>query len=473
MLPFRNHCARIPFVVGVFLVGCQHMAPEPLELQEHLAVWENREIDVEPVAELVMALGQHLDEAAIFDPDDGLSLVEAEAIALWHHPGLAGARLEIDRAAALAAVGGSMPDPGLQLEGGRKREEMAGSFLSPSTIERSWLAGASLAITIPLSGRLGAERRMAGTAYDVAVLRVAEMEWEHLHTLHEAWLYWSALHWKRDTLEAHRDAVDAFARAAQGLAEVGELDPMTARLFAISRGRMAGRLAQVQEELEGRRIEIFGLMGLKPEAPLFLNPALSLHPPIAVPESWREEITATHPQLRRMAAEYALAEAKLARALKEQYPDIVLTPGLLEERNETALLLGLGMPLPLWNRNRSGIAEAYWEREQLRALIHSEQEAILNAFAMARAQWAGAKALRSTMEQEIAPLIDTQLAESRALLEMGEVDLMLMENVLTQAIEIKLELVEAHLQEQLARAKKQHFLETHAVHGPGEGVTEP
>jgi len=66
------------------------------------------------------------------------------------------------------------------------------------------------------------------------------------------------------------------------------------------------------------------------------------------------------PGVARWQAELAQRDALRAGARSERAPDVTLSAGprLLSGTDETALVVGVSLPLPLWNRNRGAIAEA-------------------------------------------------------------------------------------------------------------------
>jgi cobalt-zinc-cadmium efflux system outer membrane protein len=66
------------------------------------------------------------------------------------------------------------------------------------------------------------------------------------------------------------------------------------------------------------------------------------------------------PAVARWRAELAKRDALRARATSERIPDVTLFAGprRLSESDDTALVVGVHVPLPLWNQNRHAIAEA-------------------------------------------------------------------------------------------------------------------
>ena len=150
---------------GILLLafsGCQTVPPRPLGLKSHLEALDSRALDIEPVRAYAQALASSEDGAtrsSEFDLEDGISLEEGEAIALWYNPTLRMERLVVARAEAQADVDGRWDDPALDLSRGRERESLYDGEKGRSVVERTWISAASLSITIPLSGRLAAARR--------------------------------------------------------------------------------------------------------------------------------------------------------------------------------------------------------------------------------------------------------------------------------------------------------------------------
>ena len=79
----------------VGIAGCQQYQRRPLDLEAHTAAWKARDVSAEPVADYAHRLmGTDTKQAEQFDPSDGLSLDEAEAVALYFNPALRVARLQ-------------------------------------------------------------------------------------------------------------------------------------------------------------------------------------------------------------------------------------------------------------------------------------------------------------------------------------------------------------------------------------------
>lgn len=438
---------------GLLLLGagCQHVPPQPLDLSSTRAALEAREVNVESVRAYAEALATAGDDDAPFDSADGLSLREAQAIALWYNPELRIARLEAEQAGAVARASGRWADPEAGFDTGEKSVEAddAGFLHDAGDAARSWISAPSLSITLPLSGRLGAEKRLNRAREDVAALRAVEAEQRLLTELRDAWSSWSAARQRIALLDEHLALLASFTGPADSLAAVGEVPSSGARLFTIELLRKeAGRAREQANEAEARAT-LLELMGLLPGTPLDLLPELSGKAP-ATPEAVPVE---QHPSLLRAEAEYRVAEDHLRVELRKQYPDLTLSPTYTDEGDETSLVVGMGFPLPVWNANRGGIAEAAAARDLARARVESEYQRLLAERAKAQAALEGSRAQRERLLEGVVPAIDAQVSESLALLQVGELDIVVLHEALSQALETKQELLDAILAEAIAASR--------------------
>ncbi len=440
---------------GILLLaisGCQTVPPRPLGLKSHLESLDSRAIDTEPVRDYARALASSQANAQTLDfqPDDGISLSEAEAIALWYNPSLRLARLELARAEGQADVAGRWEDPLLEVSRGRERERVMDVENDRSVLERTWISAASLSITIPLSGRLAAARK-ARTAEVVATMeQVAEAEQALLTRLRTDWLQWAAEAERLQLLEAHLRILSDVSQIAQALSKAGELEPGSARMFSIEMAQREAQRAELRALDAAHRAHLLETMGLLPHAPVTLNAAFPGFREAVDTDLSDDTLVLQHPSVTRLEAEYEAAEARLRLEIRKQFPDITLSPGYSDEGDLTSAMLGAGIPLPLWNANRSGIADAVADRELTRARAEAKVQSLKSALVQAEARRQGARTRREQLATLAAPLVDRQMKEAQALLKVGEADAVMLFQALTQANEIKQSLLEATLEEHLA-----------------------
>ncbi|MFM7132884.1 MAG: hypothetical protein ACKO0W_01055, partial [Planctomycetota bacterium] len=91
--------------------GCRSYGPSPLALDAHEATFVARDASASEVAEFARSLAPAGAGAAAFDPSDGLSVGEAEIVALVFNPDLRERRLAAGIAAAGAAHAADWDDP--------------------------------------------------------------------------------------------------------------------------------------------------------------------------------------------------------------------------------------------------------------------------------------------------------------------------------------------------------------------------
>jgi outer membrane protein TolC len=248
------------------------------------------------------------------------------------------------------------------------------------------------------------------------------------------------------------------ATAARDLAAAGETDPGTARLFSIEVGRKKALKASLEIGLVGRRARIFRLMGLVPEATAELIPDVNEFPQPDIGTLAVEHIAALHPAVVRRRADYDAAESRLRLELRKQYPDITFAPSFSGERDETTFNLGFGLPIPVWNSNRQGIADALGLREIARLEVESAIVSAAEDIAVAQSKFSAAKAHREGLDADVVPDLDKQIQEAQALMSSGELDLVTLFQVLQQAYEVKLEILAALSDEQFAAGIVHQFL---------------
>lgn len=427
-------------VVAAALLGCRSYTPRPLDLHGHREAWLARS----PADERVEAFARRLwaedgEQEGAFTLSDGLSMREGEAVALLFNPRLRLARLRAEGAGASATHAGLWDDP----EFGVDVERILESVPEP------WMVGASLGITIPVSGRLRAAKDVAGAEHRAALQRVVAEEWEVRIALRRAWLEWSAQRQRVEIARELLERLESVLGVVGELEKAGELSRTEARFFRIERAARVNGLRADEAAMREMEISIKGMMGLAPGATVELVPA-GLVATGETSDGLLAVMEARSPVLAARRAEYEVAEETLRMEMREQFPDVTIAPGFGTEDGEDRVLMGVSLPVPLWNRNRRGIAEAESQRELARAAFETEYERLAISLAVAETRLASARARRRAIETEIVPMVEEQDAEARRIAELGEVDTLVQLETLTRLFEAKAALVEAWLAEGLA-----------------------
>jgi outer membrane protein, heavy metal efflux system len=439
--------------VCVIIAGCKGYQPRPLDPAAHAALWKARSPSDAAVRDFLecveSAVGGGIEQGT-FDPDDGLTLEEAELVALVFNADLRLARLRADVARATAEHAGLWEDPVFQIDALRILEGVA----------NPWVISPGLAFTIPLSGRLEAEQARDSAALQVELLRIAEAEWTLRRELQEMWARWSGLQLLLTEKRGLLGSLDRLAEGAMRLVDAGELLRTEAALFLIERSQQRWELQQLDADLRLLELQMKRIMGLAPGAPVSLvGPRL--------PQSGAlQQLDETGPasqnlSLRRLEAEYQVAEESLRREIARQYPDLTIGPVYESDQGQSRLGFLAGVPLPLLNRNRQAIAEAEAMRELARAAHEVEYERIASELARIGAWIEAFRMQRAEIQDTIIPMVDRQLVEARRLLELGEAGaggaLVLLDS-LRQAHAVKSNLIELRQKEALAVIERTYLM---------------
>lgn len=478
----------------LLLGGCATYERQPLELERHAAAWPLRDLRLEQIRDYAAALAAPDDaQAQPYDSSDGLSLAEAEAVALVFNPQLRLARAEAEVPLASAREAGWWPDPAFEAEvlrftsrgrgdrfrfdgpsldgvnagilGGNGLSEGGLEFTPPGYrrvagdyIDDPWIIGGSLSITIPISGRLAVEQDWAWAEYRAAWRRILISEWQTLTSLRAEWLAWSSTLERLAAIREFLAQLDRVASTTEKLATAGELPPTDARLLLVELRRQRTALQALEAEAEAQRLELFAMLGFAPEAPVELNPQVFIPTIADPPEMRRAKLLQRDPRILAVRAEYEAAEQRLRLEVRKQYPDLDLGPSYSFEEGFSRVGFGFGLPIPLWNHNRQAVAEAAAARQAARVRAGTQVEQAFAELARAETRLQFAAQRRQMLLDDVAPLVDRQVEETQRLLELGEVDVLVLREALSSALETKLELIDATLAEAQAADILQQML---------------
>ena len=439
MNPLRGTTAVMICATALALGGCRAYAPRPLEPDARYAAFLERSAADAEVAAFAASLNERGVKVA-FDPADGLSLEEAEVVALVFNPELRLARLRAGVARVTAETAGLWEDPALGVDAARVIE----------SAPRPWILMGSLGFTLPISGRLEAEKLRAGAEHAAEIARVAEREWRVVSGLREAWLEWAAAEQRCRVLSELVGRVESLVRIVDAKEREGEMARLESSLFRIELATRRAELLRAQNAERERRQRVHQVMGLPAgaDAPLIASWGGDIGEDDVLAAARRRS-----PSLAVALAEYEVAERRLALETRRQFPDVGLMPGAGSDMGMEQVTLGVSLPLPLWNRNRQGIGVAEMEREVAAGAFDAAVESLHADVRAALVRLAAARADRMTLEEEIVPLVEEQFAAARAVAELGEVDVLLLLETLTRRQEAKLAIVEARLAEALATAR--------------------
>ena len=285
------------------------------------------------------------------------SAEDAATLALVGNRELNAMRLKAAGSAKVAKESGWWEDPELDFDLMR--------IVNPS--DHPFLGGASLAFSVPLSGALALDEKAAAAyaAADAADIRAAESD--IAAEARQGAIRLNALRKRGRMLAAWRD--DAKAERARAnvehLHDAGEV--ATSDLARLHRRMHALRheIMENAKETTTAEIAFLRLLGLRPgcRIELTLPVAADITKPSAQDDPLR---LVEHPKVQAALVRLGGAEHALHAEIRRQYPDLKLGPAYSNEEGLDRFGIVAGVTLPLWNRNRKGIAEAEGVRDEAR-----------------------------------------------------------------------------------------------------------
>ncbi|QOJ01123.1 MAG: TolC family protein [Phycisphaeraceae bacterium] len=435
-----------PVGIAVILVGaCQSYERRPLDVPGHLAAFVARTPEGPEVRAFAARLAARDPDPADFNPSDGIGCAEAEIIALVFNADLRLARLRAGVTRATAEHAGLWDDPTISVSLARIIE---------STPE-PWKVSTSVGLTLPISGRLEAEKQRAGAEHAAELARLAQREWSVRMSVRRAWIEWSALNAQLDATRDFLERVDQILPVVDRMEQAGEMARTEARLFRIEKATRSLDLATLESRAREADLRVRQLMGMSPDAPLRfvtggLRPASSTTTGDISPGDTPAELEHRSPAMLVVIAEYEAAERALELEIRRQYPDLHVGPGFGREDGQDQVLLGLTVPIPFVNANRQRIAQAEAAREFARAGVEATLEQTIAGLGAAWLRASAATHRRLTLETQIVPLVDAQYADARRVATLGEVNTLVLIESLTRQLQAKTSLVEAARDEAIA-----------------------
>jgi len=450
--------------------GCTSYEPQPLGLSEHAEAWERRglaDLDEQTVERFYADLrrrpaARDAASPAEFDVRDGVTLAEAEALALALNRDLRVARSRAAEATAGAEQAGRWDDPHLEADLVRVVE----------SVPHPWLGGFGIGFTIPLSGRLEAAEALAWARSHASWGAVAEDEHALLVAVGRSWRDLAAARQRRALLDDYIQRVTLLAGRADQLANAGELSPVNARVLRMDIAERSLMADETSAEIARLETQLRSRLGLAPSADVTF-----------IAESFRgatedhvdstRELLLDHPRMITARARYEAAEQSLRREVRKQYPDLTIGPVYENEEGQSRIGLTAGIPVPLLNRNRRGIAEAAARRDTARVEAEAAYEALASDVAEHQRRRDAAQHRLTRLRHDIAPLVDEQLGDIARLIELGEANILIIHDALERSINVKLAVLDAAVDAAHAEAAVHAALTPRWATAPPTSPTTP
>lgn len=284
---------------------------------------------------------------------DQLSMAAALALTLRNNPSLSGFSAEIRAREAAAMQAGLLPNPelGVEAENFGGKDALQGFDGAETTIAFSQL--------VELGDKRENRRKVAILDKNVAkwdyhskkldvLAATAKAFLKVLVAQEQVALNSELLKLAEQTTTAVREKVDA-----------GKVSPVEKSRAQIELAVARTEASKAVGELEAARRRLTGFWG--DQRADFGRAVGQLGEIAALPEEESlKEFLGNNPDLARWKAEIARSEVGLSLARSQAVPDLTVSAGVrnFQESDDNTFVVGVSMPIPIFNRNQGGISEA-------------------------------------------------------------------------------------------------------------------
>jgi len=400
---FRSTATRLGPAFALLLAGCVSYAPQPLATTPSMA-------DVSALSRDAATIDRPFLKPATIDLAAPLDDNAIAVIAVLANPDLKAMRTKAGVADAQVFAARLLPDPTFNLSFGKL---VAG----PDPVSEI-ASGLGLDINALRTGKV--KRQQAEAQAQQVRLDLAWAEWQ---TAGQARL--QALRIRR--LEVAIELLKVGADGAQSLldrnmraaarGDVASDAVQAARTAAVA---AQDKLRITENDLNTARLELVKTLGLAPGTALRLAPRTDDDPPLDAARLTQVALD-NRTDLQALRAGYDAQEAATHKAILDQFPNLTLNLNFTRDTSENKIFgPAVDFTLPLWNRNRGGIAVERATREQLKAeydarlfQTRADIAAAVSAVLLARRQ-------RETIAAQL-PELDRLAKVSRAAATRGDV----------------------------------------------------
>lgn len=148
----------------------------------------------------------------------------------------------------------------------------------------------------------------------------------------------------------------------------------------------ANATASARLRLTEAQAQLFALIGLPLTGTREVQGALDPTPPLPGLDTLRAEVLERYPALAQSRAEIRRAEARLETERALRTPQPTVRAGVTQDPDQRQFLVGLAVPIPIWNQRQGQIGEAVAQLQAASALAESRRIELVTALENAYAR---------------------------------------------------------------------------------------
>lgn len=332
MKKFHIKVFYVMVLAAIFLAGCRSYEEKPIDWEKEAQAGKTNVIYI-------------------------TKLEDASNLALIGNRELNMMRLKAGGSAKIAKESGWWDDPEFDFDLMR--------IVNPSS--HPFLGGGSIAFTIPLSGALKLDKKAAEAYAEADAADIRSAESDVAAEARKAAIRLCALRRRGKMLVnwRHDERAERARRNVKRLHEAGEVSASELAGLRRKMHTLRHEIMENAKETTAAEIDFLRLLGLRPGCRIELKIAEENN--VAKPSKDDDPLELVkHPKVVAALVRLGGTEHALKAEIRRQYPDLKLGPAYVNEEGLDRFGIVAGLSIPLWNRNRKGIAEAEAARDEAR-----------------------------------------------------------------------------------------------------------
>jgi len=323
-------------------------------------------------------------------PSTPLTLPEAIRQALERHPELRAARHGVAADEAALDQADRLPNPELAY---LREGQQAGARTTTVQINQP----------IELGDKRQARVALARETLDLARTELALRRQALRAEVIEAWTGALVAQERRQLAESMAALARRSFDTASRRVAAGKVSPIEAGKARLAQADAQAELARAEAELAIARNRL-GLLAGMPAAAQPLDGSRAVLPEVAPLDTLLQQLDGA-PALRRARGQLALQQARTGVERAARMPDLTLSLGTQrdDDAGRRQAVVGVAIPLPLFNRNSGNLAAALERTEQARDELAAARLAATSELQAAWTRYSQAKNEAAMLERELVP----------------------------------------------------------------------
>jgi outer membrane protein, heavy metal efflux system len=388
-----THMMPVGMVLLLALAGCaserlEAVRPEPRPLGQHAPAFQAPQ-----APPTIPSHGPQPEE-----PTGVLTLRQALALALLRNPELASAAWEVRAGEARTLQAGLLPNPevGVEVENFAGSGEFRGVDAAETTV--------ALGQVIELGGKRLRRARVAALERDLAAWDYEATRLDVFTATTKAFVEVVSAQAQLALNEELARLADQVLRTVAARVQAGQVSPVEE-----TRARVALSTSRIDLERAGRALvaaseRLAATWGST--APAFERVEGALEPIAPIPSAERlARRVRQNPDIARWVVEMAQRQAAVALEEAQRIPNVTVNGGVrrLNETRDTALIMELTLPIPIFDRNQGAILAARYQLARAGEERRNAEVRVLTELAATYAELSSAFLEATTLQNDVLP----------------------------------------------------------------------